>query len=120
MQAQPTITIHGNLTKDPVSKTVNGKTLFEYSVAVNTKKDEPPTYFEVTAFGDRGVPSFISKGSPVCVIGRYRFETYKKGDGSPGYAHRITQNELIALPSKRQDEGPATGGGSVGDDGANF
>lgn len=107
MRSNPSMTIFGNMTKDPIEKEVNGKPLVEYGVAQNTPDGEV-LFFDVTSYGKKGGPfSFLKKGSPVCITGGYRFRTFTKKDGSIGYAHSITQRDLVVLPDGKKGDAPS-------------
>lgn len=104
MRNDPSMTIFGNLTKDPAEKEVNGKPITEYGVAVNTR-DGDTIFVDVTSFGaKKGALEYLKKGSPVSVTGAYRFRTFTKKDGSAGYAHSLTQRDLVLLPSGKPRE----------------
>ena len=78
------LVIIGNLTKDPdVRQTQNGKTVCNFSVAVNrrrTQNQEHPEadFFRVAVWGDRGemCGKYLKKGKKVCVVGAVQVRTY--------------------------------------------
>lgn len=81
------LTIIGNLTKDPQTRTVTTKdgavSVCDFSVAVNGRKGEEPVYFRCTAWRGLGelIAKYTSKGRKVCVIGPVTIHTYTGNDG---------------------------------------
>lgn len=76
------LTIIGNLTKDPETRTTpNGNTVCTFTVAVNRKKtSEPQTdFFRVNAWGKLGelCARFLNKGRKVAVVGELQARTYE-------------------------------------------
>ena len=76
------LTIIGNLTKDPETRTTpNGNTVCSFTVAVNRKKvSEPQTdFFRVNAWGKLGelCARFLNKGRKVAVVGELQARTYE-------------------------------------------
>ena len=76
------ITLIGNLTKDPETRTTpNGNTVCTFTVAVNRKKvSEPQTdFFRVNAWGKLGelCGRFLNKGRKVAVVGELQARTYE-------------------------------------------
>ena len=76
------LTIIGNLTKDPETRTTpNGNTVCSFTVAVNRKKtSEPQTdFFRVNAWGKLGelCGRFLGKGRKVAVVGELQARTYE-------------------------------------------
>lgn len=82
------VTIIGNLTKDPETKTMkSGATLTNMSVAVNrswkNKEDvweEQTSFFDVTAWSElaENIAASLKKGSKVIVTGRLEQQTWEK------------------------------------------
>jgi len=79
------ITIIGNLTRDPESRsTQNGKQVCTFSVAVTRRNDrEKSDFFRVSAWGELGnnCAKYLSKGKKVCVIGQVSVSTYTTQNG---------------------------------------
>jgi single-strand DNA-binding protein len=79
------LTIIGNLTADPVSRTTQaGKNVTTFTVAVNRRKTanagQPEAdYFRVSAWGELGAncQKWLIKGKKVCVVGHVSVSTYK-------------------------------------------
>ena len=83
------ITIIGNLTKDPETRTVNTATgavnVCDFSVAVDGKKGDQATFFRCTAWRGLGdmIAKHCSKGKKVAVSGSVSGHAYKDKDGNP-------------------------------------
>lgn len=79
------LTIIGNLTRDPESRsTQNGKQVCTFSVAVTRRNDrEKSDFFRVSAWGELGnnCARYLSKGKKVCVIGQVSVSTYTTQNG---------------------------------------
>lgn len=114
MLAAPTIILHGNLTADPATKEVNGKSIVEFTVAVNSRKDDPPTFYRCSTFNPKAIPTFIKKGSPVSVTGEYKPREYQK-DGQTRVSHDVYADRLVALPSPKSEAKSAPSGGATDD-----
>ena len=82
------LTIIGNLTADPVSRTTQaGKNVTTFTVAVNRRKDangkQEADFFCVSAWGELGAncQKWLIKGRKVCVTGRASVSTYQTQNG---------------------------------------
>ena len=82
------ITMIGNLTRDPESRTVNsGKTVCSFTIAVNRRKkvDGQPEadFFRVSAWGQLGenCQKYLAKGRKAYVEGTVSVSTYQGQDG---------------------------------------
>ena len=83
------LTIIGNLTADPVSRTTQaGKNVTTFTVAVNRRKtanagQQEADYFRVSAWGELGnlCQKWLIKGKKVCVVGHVSVSTYKAQNG---------------------------------------
>lgn len=114
-----TVTISGNLTKDPeIRMTKNSQTpVLNFSVAVNerfkTKTGEwenRPNYFDCVVFGTRanGLAPYLYKGLKVCVSGSLRQNTWEQ-DGQKRSRIEIIVNDLDFI-SQRNNGGNGSGG----------
>lgn len=111
------LTIIGNLTRDPVSRTTrSGETVCNFTVAVNKRMpdgSQGADYFEVSVWGDRGVncQKFLAKGRKVAVVGPVGLDTYETQDGRHGAKLTVTGFEVEFLTPKNsvayQDTEPA-------------
>lgn len=104
MSSNATVTVTGNLTRDPELKFINsGKALAKFGIAVNKRQkidgewvDGEPSFFDVVAWDTLGenVAESLKKGTKVIVIGRIEIRTFKRNDGSEGKALEITADEV--------------------------
>lgn len=107
------LTIIGNLTRDPETRTTgNGKTVCNFDVAVNKKTadGDKPTYFRVAAWGKTGevCQQWLEKGRKVAVTGEVSARAYMGKDGEPKCSLEVMANNVEFL-SARSAEKP-TGG----------
>ena len=96
------ITLIGNLTKDPETRTTpNGNTVCTFTVAVNRKKvSEPQTdFFRVNAWGKLGelCARFLGKGRKVAVVGELQARTYDNKDGKTMLSLNVVADEVEFL-----------------------
>ena len=108
------ITVIGNLTKDPETRTTpNGNTVCTFTVAVNRKKvSEPQTdFFRVNAWGKLGelCARFLNKGRKVAVVGELQARTYDNKDGKTMLSLDVVADEVEFLtpaeePKKKAKE----------------
>lgn len=78
-----TVTVSGNLTRDPETRTANsGTTICRFSIAHNHNQDKA-SFFDVTAFGKaaEAVNQYLGKGSGCIVTGRLEQETWEDRNG---------------------------------------
>lgn len=108
------LTIIGNLTADPVSKTTQDeKTVCNFTVAVNRrqKREGQPDadFFRVAAWRQLGenCAKFLTKGRKVCVVGPVSVRTYQAQDGSTRASMEVTAEDVEFL-SSRNDGGQET------------
>ena len=97
------LTIIGNLTKDPQSRTVRTRdgecNVCDFTVAVNGKKGEEAVFFRCTAW--RGLADLIgkycSKGKKVAVVGPVNLRTYTDREGKARADLSVTVDEFEFL-----------------------
>lgn len=98
------LTIIGNLTRDPETRTTkSGKNVCTFTVAVNKRnRDQGPDYFRVTAWDKLGENCFryLDKGRKVAVVGPVSVSTYTANDGSTRAQLEVTANEVEFLSSQ--------------------
>jgi single-strand DNA-binding protein len=84
MGGMATLTVVGNLGADPEVVDENEKARARMRVAVNGRKDDPPTWISVTVFGKQAenCGRYLAKGRTVAVSGRLEVRTYKAKDGT--------------------------------------
>ncbi len=127
--ADSTVTIVGNLTRDPELRfTTGGKGIASFGVAVNRRWQqggewqEKVSFFNVTAWDSLGenVAASLTKGSRVIVTGRLEQREYETKEGEKRNVVEIVADEIG--PSLRwaraeveriaRDGGSGSGGGS--------
>jgi len=110
------ITLIGNLGGDPEMRyTPNGKSVAQFSVAVNQGTKNPQTgewtdatdWFRVTIWGERGerVAETARKGDKVLVDGRFKTRQWEsKQDGTMRTSLDVTAETVVALGARRSEE----------------
>lgn len=84
------VTIIGNLTRDPESRTTPaGKEVCNFTVAVNRRQKDASgnnvaDFFKIAAWGELGksCQQYLAKGRKVAVVGPVSVSTYQAQDGS--------------------------------------
>lgn len=102
----------GNLTNDPVMRTVEFEgaptKVTNFSIAVNERGRTEPTYYRCHAW--RGLAEtcaeFLKKGRKVFVRGPVRLNSYKDSSGAIRYAMDIRVDEIEFLDRKPVEEQP--------------
>lgn len=102
--ADNTITIKGNLTRDPELRfTQGGTAMCNLGVAVNRRYqqngewvDAPTQFFNITVWGQYGenVAASVNKGDRVLVEGRLEFREYESKEGHTVKTHDIIADEV--------------------------
>ena len=101
--ADSTITIAGNLTRDPELRfTQGGRAVANFAVAVgrryqvNGEWREDTSYFDVIAWGSLGenAAASLNKGNRVIVTGRLEQRRYEDRDGNKRTAVEIVAEEM--------------------------
>ena len=116
--------IIGNLVKDPETRTTkNGKSLCNFTVAVNHKGadgKQGAKYYNVTAWDQCGenCAKYLAKGRKVSVVGEVSAYVYEGKDGAAKAGLGLSTNEVEFLTPKGegQQEAPheaKTGGGFI-------
>ena len=102
-----TLTIAGNLTRDPELRSVNGgRSVVSFSIAENRRwadKDsgatqEAVTYLDVTAWGTMAdhVAKSLHTGDRVLVTGRLEQRSWEGSDGARHTKHELVATEVAA------------------------
>lgn len=107
----------GNLGKDCVTNTVNGKSVINFSVAHTEKyKDaqgnqkDKTIWVECAYWTDRtGIAPYLKKGTQVYVDGAPEVRTYPKNDGTTGASLTLRVLSVQLLGGRAEGQG---GGGS--------
>ena len=103
----------GNLGKDCITNTVNGKTVMNFTVAHTEKfKDaqgnqkDRTTWVECAYWSDRtGVAPYLKKGTQIYAEGTPEVRTYTKNDGTTGTSLtlRVVSVQLLGGGNKGMD-----------------
>jgi single-strand DNA-binding protein len=108
--ADNTITVVGNVTRDPELKFLNsGQAALRLAVAVSRRwtnrqtneQQEQTSFFDVQAYGSlaENVASSVTKGARVVVTGRMEQRSWETDNGEKRYAFEIVADEIA--PSLR-------------------
>lgn len=109
------LTIIGNLTRDPESRTTaTGSTVCSFGVAVNRRRSQNSNqpeadFFRVSAWNQLGenCQRYLAKGRKVCVIGRVSVSTYQGNDGTTRASLDVMAEDVEFLSSRQDDAGYA-------------
>ena len=110
-----TVIIAGNLTKNPESKqTPSGTAICKLDLAINEKRksgdewvDETTYVNNITVFGRQAenCAEYLSKGSPVLIEGRLKYNTWEDKDtGKTRGRLEVTAYKVQFLSTKRDRE----------------
>jgi single-strand DNA-binding protein len=132
--ADNTITLVGNLTRDPELRfTTGGRGVASFGIAVgrryqvNGEWQEQTSYFNITAWGQLGenAAATLAKGSRVIVTGRLEQREYTTRDGDKRTAIEVVADELgpslrwaTAQVERQSGQGGQGGGGRAANAGA--
>ncbi len=105
--------IIGNLGKDCVVNTVNGKNVINFTVAHTEKyKDSQGTPQEKTTWVDcaywsdkTGVATYLTKGKQVYVEGQPEARSFQRNDGTPGSSLSMRVREIQLLGGRGENVG---------------
>jgi single-strand DNA-binding protein len=108
--------IIGNLGKDCVVNTVNGKNVINFTVAHTEKykdsqgnQQEKTTWVDCAYWTDRtAVAQYLTKGKQVYVEGQPEARSFQRNDGTPGSSLSLRVREVQLLGGR----GDSSGGGS--------
>ena len=131
MASENSVTVVGNLTRDPELRyTTGGRGVASFGLAVNRRYQqngewqEQTSFFNITAWGDLGenLAASVTKGSRVIVTGRLQQREYQTKEGENRTIVEVIADE--AGPSLRwaqaqverisRDAAPSGGGGGGG------
>ena len=103
------VTIEGNITRDVESRAMpDGKTVAQFGIAYNWKKDAPAEFFDVTVFGpsaDYAAQNAV-KGRRVMVQGRLHQRSWEDKAGQKRTSVGIVAGRMSFWPP-RQNGGSA-------------
>ena len=108
----------GNLGKDCIVNTVNGKNVINFSIAHTEKfKDstgaqrEKTTWVECAYWTDRtGISPYLKKGTQVYAEGTPEVRTYQTNDGKSGASLSLRVQTVQLLGSRNGVDSPAASG----------
>lgn len=113
----------GNLGKDCVVNTVNGKNVINFTIAHTEKyrdsqgnNQEKTTWVDCAYWTDRtAVAPYLQKGTQVYVEGSPEVRSFTRNDGTPGASLSLRVREVQLLGRKGENSGgspmPDNGGG---------
>lgn len=104
----------GNLGKDCVTNTVNGKNVINFSVAHTQSFGEKKTIWVECAYWTErtGIVPYLKKGQKVYVDGTPELRQYTTSDGKPGASLMLRVSSIELLGKGENDlAGGNTGGG---------
>lgn len=120
----------GNLGKDCVVNTVNGKNVINFTVAHTEKfkdsqgnQQERTTWVDCAYWVDRtGLAQYLTKGKQVFVEGQPEARSFQRNDGTPGASLSLRVREVQLLGGRGESAGPgnyqsATAAASTGSGG---
>lgn len=123
------VVLTGNLTREPeLRATKSGTSVCDLGIAVNGSEkvngewQERADFFNVVVWGSQAesAAKYLSKGSPVAINGRLRFESWEK-DGEKRSAVKVVAQSVQFLGSRSngdeggQASGPVTASGGEDD-----
>jgi single-strand DNA-binding protein len=100
-----TVTLIGNLTKDPEMRG-NGETkVCRMRLADSNGAKDDPVYIDVAAFGRQAetCQRYLRKGRAVAVSGRLRFREWEAEGGGKRSAHSIAADRVDFLSGGRRE-----------------
>ena len=133
MASENSVTLVGNLTKDPELRyTTGGRGVASFGLAVNRRYQvngewqEQVSFFNVVAWGDLGenVAASLTKGTRAIVTGRLEQRSYETKDGEKRSVTEVIADELgpslrwaqaqVERISRDNADGTSRGGGGGG------
>ncbi len=118
MAAYNRLIVAGNLTRDPEIRYVDGggKSVTQFDLAVNGRKDKEPLFLRIIAWEDLGerCNQFLTKGSGALVEGRLEIRKYETKEGEKRLAVECVASNVQFLDGAAKtsnggnsDEAPA-------------
>ena len=107
--------IIGNLGKDCVVNTVNGKNVINFTVAHTEKykdsqgnQQEKTTWVDCAYWADRtGIAQYLTKGKQVYVEGQPEARSFQRNDGTPGASLSLRVRDIQLLGGRGESGGSA-------------
>lgn len=108
----------GNLTRDPELRyTPSGTAIASFGMAINRnwkgpegEKKKEVCFVDVNVFGKRAevINEYFTKGKPIFVEGRLRFEQWETKDGQKRNTLRVVAEDFQFLDAGEKKEGTAS------------
>ncbi len=131
MASENSVTLVGNVTKDPELRyTTGGRGVASFGLAVNRRYQvngewqEQVSFFNIVAWGDLGenAAASINKGNRVIVTGRLEQRSYETKEGEKRSVTEVIADELgpslrwaqVQIERISRDDAAARGGGGGG------
>ena len=86
------VTLVGNLTADPVLRTIDEhRKVCEMRLAVNDQQDQPPLFIDIATFGSHAeaCAKYLAKGRAIAVTGRLIYREWVADDGTRRSKHAV-------------------------------
>lgn len=114
-----TITIYGNLTKDPMISKGAKTDVYRFTLADNCQDagEKKTNFFNVTAFGKAGetIEKYCKKGSPLLVTGTLHTNQYTDKEGNKREYTEIILRDFAFTGTGEKKETPPEDGNPFGD-----
>ena len=112
----------GNLGKDCITNTVNGKSVMNFNVAHTEKfrdsqgvQKDKTTWVDCAYWSDRtAVAPYLKKGTQVYVEGTPEVRTYPKNDGTTGVSLTLRVQSVQLLGNRGESSGSSNSESSYG------
>ncbi len=108
------VILMGNLTRDPELRYIpNGTPVAEFGLAVNDRRKTPtgewveePVFVDITLWSRQAeiASEYLSKGSPVLIEGRLKFDTWTTSDGQKRSKLRVVGEKMQLLGARPAGE----------------
>jgi len=98
------ITLTGNMTRDPETRTVNDKVVCNFTMAVNRPwKTDDVDFIRCQVWGNIGenTAKYCSKGSKVGIVGRLQIRNYEDKEGNKKTIAEVNCNQVQFLDNKK-------------------
>lgn len=111
MSSYNSVTLVGNLTRDPEGRqTTGGMQVTKFSLAVNrkTKAGNETDYIDIVAWDKLGdiCAKYLTRGSSVLIEGRLSIRSYEDKNGQKRQAAEVVANNMQMLGGAKQAEKP--------------
>ena len=86
------VTLVGNLTADPVLRTIDEhRKVCDLRLVVNDQQDQPPLFIDIATFGSQAevCAKYLAKGRAIAVTGRLIYREWVADDGTRRSKHAV-------------------------------